>query len=217
MGIRYVVVPEGLAPAPFATQDLPAPPVVLATLSAQLDLEAVDVPAGLTVYRNEAFAPLRADVATDELPTDGGIAAAVGLDLTGSPVALPDADGYLQSTGPVDGGTTVYHAASDSDRWELKVDGTSVPATKVFGWSSAYDIPADGDASLRFHTPPLRYGLLLVQVVAWLWALRTLFRQRVAAVLPPVEPTPPPAHGRGAGASAATKAPDDDVEEGDAS
>ena len=57
MGVRYVVVPEGLAPEPFARPDLPVPPAVRATLEAQLDLEPVDVPAGLTVYRNEAFMP----------------------------------------------------------------------------------------------------------------------------------------------------------------
>ena len=42
--------------------DLPVPPAVTATLEAQLDLEPVDVPAGLTVYRNQAFMPLRAGV-----------------------------------------------------------------------------------------------------------------------------------------------------------
>ena len=64
MGIRYVVVVQRLAPAPFATRHLPAPRGFVATLDAQLDLEPLDVPAGLTVYRNHAAFPVRAAIAS---------------------------------------------------------------------------------------------------------------------------------------------------------
>ena len=57
MGVRYVVVTEQLAPAPFSDEPIPVPGPLAATLAGQLDLEPLDVPAGLTVYRNQAALP----------------------------------------------------------------------------------------------------------------------------------------------------------------
>src|SRR3546814_11098838 len=93
MGVRYIVVPERLAPAPFAVESLPIPRAYTATLAAQLDLVPLDVPAGLSVFRNEAFLPTRAAVPADvALPEGGGIAAAVDLEpgAAGEPVPAED-------------------------------------------------------------------------------------------------------------------------------
>src|SRR3546814_4838330 len=65
MGVRYIVVPARLAPAPFAVESLPIPSAKTATPAAQLDLVPLDVPAGLSVFRNEAF--LRSEEHTSEL------------------------------------------------------------------------------------------------------------------------------------------------------
>ena len=180
MGIRYVVVPERLAPAPFATDDLPVPAGVSATLDAQLDLEPLDLPAGLRVYRNQAVAPVRAAVQDPAaLPTEGGISAAAGLDLSDLPPALGDEDGHLSWSGPVSAGSTVYLSAAHSSRWEMRVDGDRAESTKPFGWATAFTVPSDGEARLRFATPALRYLLLALQVVAWLWEARTVARARL--------------------------------------
>ena len=188
MGVRYVVVPEQLAPAPFATGSLPAPGQLTATLAAQLDLEPLDEPAGLTVFRNEAFLPMRAALpASVEVPTGGGIAAALGLDLSTTPAVLPDEDGHLRWSGPVAADTTVLLSAAHSDRWELEVDGTAVDATKPFGWATGFEIVAGGQATLRYHTSPLRYGVLALQALAWLWVLRVLLRQRRSSATAPEE------------------------------
>jgi GT2 family glycosyltransferase len=180
MGVRYVIVPERLAPAPFATAELPLAHNLRATLDAQLDLEPLDVPAGLTVYRNRAFFPTRAAVASvDTPPEEGGIAGAVGLDLSAAPAILPDDAGHLRWSGPVEPGTTLLLSAAHSERWELVVDGQAVPQIKPFGWANGFSVPEAGSATLRFHTPALRYGALLLQVLAWLWLARTLLRWRV--------------------------------------
>ncbi len=179
MGVRYVVVPERLAPAPFATDPLPVPGRLTSTLAAQLDLEPLDVPAGLTVFRNQAFLPMRAAVpASADLPTTGGIAAALGLDLSDTPAVLPDVDGRLRWSGPVADDTTLLLSASSSDRWELDVDGSSIDAIKPFGWATGFAVGDGGDARLRFRTSPLRYGVLALQAVAWLWVIRVLVRLR---------------------------------------
>lgn len=180
MGVRYVVVPEQVAPEPFATARLPIPGGLAATLAAQLDLEPIDVPAGLTVYRNQAFFPPRAVVATAEAPPEaGGIAAAVDLDRSGLEGALPDERNNLHWTGPVAADTTVLLSAAHSTRWQLTVDGRRAARSKPFGWANGFAVPAAGDATLQFRNPPLRYVLLAVQAAAWLWVLRRVLRGRM--------------------------------------
>ena len=179
MGIGYVVVPERLAPAPFATEELPPPGDVVPTLIAQLDLEPLDVPAGLTVFRNQAFMPVRAELAEGtQLPEDGGIAAAAELDLSQVPRALSEQEGHLHWTGRVEEGSTVFLSASSSERWKLTVDGQDAARGKPFGWANSFEVPTSGEASLRFETSPLRYVLLGGQIVVWLWVLRALIRAR---------------------------------------
>jgi GT2 family glycosyltransferase len=191
MGVRYVVVPERLAPDPFATDPLPVPGDLSATLAAQLDLEPLDVPAGLTVFRNEAVLPMRAALPdSDEVPTEGGIAAALNLDLSSTPPALPDEDGHLRWSGPVEAGTTLLLSAAHSDRWELEVDGSRADLLKPFGWATGFEITDGGQATLRFHTAPLRYGVLALQALAWLWVLRFLVRQRLNPSGTTEEPAP---------------------------
>jgi len=180
MGVRYVVVPERLAPAPFATAALPVPGALPATLAAQLDLEPLDVPDGLIVFRNEAFLPVRAGLpAPAEVPTEGGVAAALGLDLSTTPAVLPDEDGHLRWSGPLEADTTMLLSAAHSKGWELEVDGEAVDIIKPFGWSTGFKVANGGAATLRFHTSTLRYGVLAGQTLAWLWVLRVLIRRRL--------------------------------------
>jgi hypothetical protein len=183
MGVRYVVVPERRAPAPFATVELPAPGRMRSVLDAQLDLEPVDVPAGLSVFRNEAFFATRASVPSDDAPpTGGGIAEASELDLSNATPVLEDEDGLQKWSGEVTDDSVVLYAAAHSESWELSVDGRDAEMSKPFGWSMAFDVPEGGEASLRFNTSPLRYAMLALQALAWLWALRTLVRIRLTPV-----------------------------------
>ena len=180
MGVRYVVVPKGLAPAPFSSAAIPVPEALSAALAAQLDLDPVDVPAGLAVYRNESFTPPLAGVpAAERLPEAGGMTAALSLDLSGLPSALPNHDGFLRWSGPVESGTSVFQSVSSSDRWVLEVNGRRMERTKPFGWAQAFTVRTDGDAVLHFRTSPLRYVLLALQSLAWLWVLRSLLRLRL--------------------------------------
>ncbi len=180
MGVRYVVVPQQLAPAPFADTPLPIPVDLAETLAAQLDLEPVDLPAGVLVYRNQASYPVRARISTDKAPPiDAGVVAAAAVDLSTLRAALPDSRGLLRWSGPVEAGSTVLFAAGHSNRWDLSVEGGEVTHTKPYGWANGYQVSDDGDATLRYRTSPVRYGLLALQVLGWLWVGRRLLRIRL--------------------------------------
>jgi GT2 family glycosyltransferase len=179
MAVRYVVVTEQLAPAPFADDPIPVPESLSATLAAQLDLEPLDAPAGLTVYRNQAAPPMRSSLPSSvELPTGGGGASGLTLDLSGATGVLPDEDGRLRWSGPLDGDATVLLSSSSSDRWALEVDGDDVARTKPFGWATGFEVEGSGEGTLRFRTPLVRYGAVAIQAIAWLWLLRVLARRR---------------------------------------
>lgn len=180
MGVRYVVVPERLAPAPFADDELPIPADLADTLDGQLDLEPVDVPAGVLVFRNQAFYPMRAQISTEKAPPrNAGVVAAAGVDLSGLGARLPNADGILKWSGPVVPGKTLLWSAAHSERWKLSVDGRTMAHTKPYGWANGFEVTAEGHATLQYTTSPLRYFLLLFQVVAWLWVGRRLLRSRL--------------------------------------
>ena len=188
MGVRYVVVPERLAPAPFATGRLPAPRHLSSVLAQQLDLEPLDVPAGLMVFRNQAAMPMRAAVpSSTAVPTGGGIASALGLDLSSVPAALPHQQGHLRWTGPVSADTRLLLSAAHDPGWELDVSGSPATAIKPFGWSTGFTVSHSGQATLRFRTSPLRYAMLALQAVLWLVAVRVVIRRR------PARPAPVPA------------------------
>ncbi len=180
MGVRYIIVPQQLAPAPFATKRLPIPADLADTLDAQLDLEPLDLPAGLTAYRNQAFYPGRAVVPSAAAPpSGGGVTDAAGVDLSGLGVALPDRHGQLHWSGPVDADTTVLFAAAHSDRWTLSVDGQEAKRIKPYGWANGFEVAQGGTATLSFATSSLRYVMLAAQVLAWAWLARRLMRQRL--------------------------------------
>ncbi len=206
MGIRYVVVAQRLAPAPFATESRPAPRGFVATLDAQLDLEPLDVPAGLTVYRNQAAFPMLAALPADPPPPiDGSVSDASHTDLSSAVAVLTDEVGHLSWEGEVPSNSEVLIAEAHSDRWQLEVGGRALPDSKTFGFATGYSVEEGGTASFRYRTTPIRYGLLLVQALAWLWALRTVVRIRLAPGLPAAATARLPAFGGPAGG-------DDDVD-----
>jgi len=180
MGVRYIVVPARLAPAPFAPDAGQTPEELVAVLESQLDLDSLDVPAGLHVYRNTAAAPMRAVLGDGaEIPTSGGIVGAAEAGLAAADPALPERDGRRTWSGALPDGSVVYLASGHSDGWSLSVDGETAEHLKAFGWANAFVVPEGGQATLRYETSPLRYLVLALQALAWLAALRTLLRARV--------------------------------------
>ena len=187
MAIRYIVVPDASAPRPLGGVRRPAPATVVDTLGDQLDLAALPVNPAYTVYRNEAALPTPALVPAG---AGDGLAFDVGVDdLEGAEPVLATREGPTRWTDDVPAGARVLHSAAADDGWELTVGGEGSPRQKLFGWAQGFEPEASGDAVLRYDTDPLRYGVLALQLVLWLlalrWARRVRRRDDVVPTLPP--------------------------------
>lgn len=190
MAVQYIAVPQRLAPSSFAAVWHPAPQDLLDGLAEQLDLERVQVDPALVVYRNLAFLPARASVAT---PDTGEVPAPEPATTTAEEVALAnpgearptlgDEVGFADDRGELDGEVVLLHSVAASDRWSLQVDGVAVERTAAFGWANQFVVTAPGSAELRYETPWVRDLVLVVQLLLWLAALLVVVATRRRAVV----------------------------------
>jgi hypothetical protein len=128
--------------------------------------------ATLAVYENTAWGPARAllpDVAATDVPDELG----AGADLAGVQPVLTGG-GPVRFSGEVAGAGTALLAESPSSRWSLEVDGQGADRADAYGVGNAFDVERPGPGRLRFNTPFLRYGLVLIQVVLWVGLVRFL-------------------------------------------
>jgi hypothetical protein len=101
------------------------------------------------------------------------------VDVSSAPAVLTDRDGYATWTGDVPDDARVLLGSASSSRWQLEVDGEVADRSKAFGWANAFDPAAGRHGRLGFQTPATRYGLVAVQVLLWLAAIRALLRMRL--------------------------------------
>jgi len=179
MGVQYVAVPQRTSTS-LAARPGPATPALLDMLGNQLDLARVELPAGITVYRNIAWGPVTARLPREVVLAQGGPALADRAipALAGAPDAVPDRSGFGTSAGVLPGPATVYVGSMASNRWELRVNGALQPRHDALGWSNQFAVDATGQATLHFQTSRVRYlwlagiALLWVAVAWYLWQTR---------------------------------------------
>jgi len=226
MGVQYVAVPRALARASGvertdgASGGLGWPAVASAdavdglieVLDGQLDLEQIAVDDALALYRNVAFAPVRATGIGPSALDETSAAAMQHVDLSAASPVLVDADGDGRTArGPVPAGDTVVQASSASDRWVLEVDGRRAERTDAYGWANAFPTPGGSDggkAVLGYRTPLVRHVLVAVQGALGLLALLVAVRMRFASGAP----SSPPSRPDGADASTADDRSDGEQE-----
>ena len=184
MGVRYVVVPERLAPKPFAEEEFPLDPAVREALASQLDLVQINVNPAVTVYENAAWIPTRAllpssdagDMGAEAVEPRAALAASAATDFGDATPALGDERGPTTFRGGVDGDGELYLASGPSDGWTLEVEGEVAERRTVFGWANAFDLPRSGTATLSYDTPLTRYLLIAVQAGLWVFVLSRVRR-----------------------------------------
>jgi len=180
MAIRFVVVPVAPAPDPYARSRASVPQDLLSVLDAQLDLESITVNPGVRVYRNSAWTSGIALLPSEtELP-DGGpsLRDRTSFELQRSSAVLTESSGFAEAKGELAQAGQVYLAAAGDD-WTLSVDGSTVPRSSAFGWSSTFEVPSAGAANLSFTTPVTRWLMLAGQVLVWIALILYLLRVRV--------------------------------------
>ncbi|HEX6597648.1 MAG TPA: hypothetical protein VF045_11970, partial [Acidimicrobiales bacterium] len=180
MAVRYIVVPVELTTGLEEVGRYPVPPDLARALVSQIDLRLLPSDPGMTVYENTAWGPGRAALPerlTGPVPTSLGS----GVDLGGGTPVLADG-GPVRFTGTVPPNSTVLVAEAPSSRWALTVEGESADRQRGYGVANVFRASEGGSARLRYRTPILRYGLILVQVGLWAMALRSLLRLRRRAL-----------------------------------
>jgi hypothetical protein len=162
MGIRYVVVSDQLAPAPFGGIARPADPVLEDLLSGQLDLEEVNVNPALRVYRNVAWIPEATGLGSQSAVEDP-----MALDASQVGPALPST-GVNGFGGDLPAAAAVHLANSYSSQWKLTVDGAEAASAPGFGWAQRFTPEQPGAVSVNYTVPGGRVAMALLQVVLWL-------------------------------------------------
>ncbi len=169
MGIRYIVVPERLAPAPHGSLLRPAPSGLTAMLGDQLDLQRVELNPGVVVYRNAAWVPVRSSLPVGTT-TAGTTSFQDAVIVAFDDVVPIFGQGRTSSTAVVPDGREVYVAAG-GDGWEVSVDGRRALETQAFGWARAFSIDAPSGevtAELGYAAPFTVRLQVLAQLLGWL-------------------------------------------------
>lgn len=158
MGIRYIVIVERSAPAPFDTEPRLAPEPLLSALSGQLDIRGIStVNRAMKVYVNDAFFPVRSS----------GLVVDPASPRPDAPVLLTK-DGATTFKGRVESEEVVFVANAPSSGWELEVGGVKAPKQTAFGWANSFQPESGGDAVLSFNGSPVWLLARLGQLAGWL-------------------------------------------------
>lgn len=178
MGIRYIVVVERNAPAPFGEREHLVPESVAQGLREQLDFERVEVREGMTVFRNTSWLPIAAQLAegsssrSTRLVDVAAQAARIGsLELAQWSTSGLVPDSPTRWEGLVPAGREVHVAAVSSGNWRLDDDTGTAVRTTGYGWANAFRPPAGGPVVLTYNTPLLHRLALLGQVALWVLAI----------------------------------------------
>ncbi|GAC1517711.1 MAG: hypothetical protein NVS1B12_05230 [Acidimicrobiales bacterium] len=181
MGIRYVAVVEHANPLERGPRHArPIPMDLHDGLESQLDMGRVDRSDALTVYENDAWAPIRI-----RLP-DGATAAAQSGDLRsartatlhGAPPVLPDGRGPTSFRGPVAAGSAIEVAEAPSSRWTLTAGGQRATRQSGFGVANLFTSDGGGPGVLRYRTPVAWRLAQAAEAVAWVLAVAVVVRGR---------------------------------------
>ena len=178
LGVRYVLLPQQVAPEPFARSRLPSPDRVLSALSGQLDLQRrAGVNAGIVVYENRAAAVTTTRLSLTRAEFD---AAAFGLSLAdlGGRAALIDDVEVVAQRGPLADDSVLLASFDPSTRWQLEVDGRRVPSERYGDGTTVFAVDEGGAAILSYRTRLLDRVGVVAQMVVWILVGLFLIRQR---------------------------------------
>jgi GT2 family glycosyltransferase len=181
LAIRYVVVLDRLAPAPFSLDGREVPSSIAEAFGRQLDLRRlVGVNTAMEIYVNTEWTSVRA-AATEGFDDDRDTLADLARDpLTGTVGVLAGRGDRL--TGLLPEGTELYLAQTHDTRWRLVVDGDRTGRRRSLEWATAFLPDRAGQAVLSYDTPLWRQGAMVLQLLAFALAFGSSLRRRIGAL-----------------------------------
>ncbi|MEO6988228.1 MAG: hypothetical protein ABI239_06230, partial [Aquihabitans sp.] len=175
MGVRYLVLPEQVAPSTMVGS-VAVPADLRDALGQQLDLREIPIREGITIYENTAWTSMRSVLPEREGAQDD-YTDAIRHDLTGSTPVLEERFGAVGARGTVDAKGDLLFASTSDPGWHLDIDGVPVGRSTTYGWANQFAATRTGPAALNFTTP-LAHTLAGLGQVA-LWVLVIVFRRRI--------------------------------------
>jgi hypothetical protein len=178
LGIRYIVVLDRLAPAPFSSSGREVAPLVAEAFARQLDLRRVEgINTAMALYVNTEWTSVRAAASAGFDDGRDDIADLASVPLVGTVGVLSGRDTDL--TGVIPDGTEIYLAQSQDTGWRLRVEGDRTGRRRSLGWATAFLPDVGGEASLTYDTPFWRQAAMLVQGLALVFAFGVSTRRLV--------------------------------------
>jgi hypothetical protein len=175
MAVRYLVLPRQLSAGDRRGDQRPPPAALTGALQSQLDLRLLPSDPAAVVYENTAWGPGRALRPIDDAAAGG--TASSGADLRGGRAVL-SGTGPVQFAGDLPSGGRVLVSEAPSSRWRLAVEGQEAPHETAYGVANAYTVAEAGSGVLRYRTPLWRYAAILLQLLLWAVAVRTVLQLR---------------------------------------
>jgi hypothetical protein len=181
MAVRYIVVVDRAAPSGKAASLGGIAPSVTAALAAQLDLKLLESDGHMLLYENAAWGPGRARLRPKDKP-----AAVNPGDIADATPVLVKERSRLEFAGTLKRGDRIHFSASASERWHLRVAGDKASHRRELVWANGYVVSKTGAATLSYSTPLFRRVVVVVELLLWVLAVRTLIaharrRRRAAA------------------------------------
>ena len=168
LGVRYVVVLERLAPAPFSVEAdaVPVPTILSDTMAAQLDLRRLEgINSALVVYANTEWISVRAAAPAGFDDGRDSIVDLERLPITGTAGVLAGSGDKLQ--GQVPDGAEILVSQTYDTRWRLEVQGAPTARRRSLGWATVFLPDQGGSATLTYDTPWWRRAVIVVQLAGF--------------------------------------------------
>jgi len=178
LGVRYIVVLDRLAPAPFSTEGTPVDPVIAEAFARQLDLQRIEgINTAMSLYVNTEWTSVRAAGSAGFDDGRDAISDLAGAPITGTVGVLSGRDTEL--SGLIPEGTEIYLGQTHDTGWKLRVEGDRVGRRRSLGWADVFLPDGSGEATLDYDTPIWRQSAMALQLVALMAALGLWIRHLI--------------------------------------
>jgi len=166
-GIRYVVVVEANAPAPFSTIERPVDAAILDRLTEQLDLVRREVRPGASIYENLAYVPTVTAFAPGALISEPAGSIPDEFSLALREATLRTYRGRAEIS-------EIYVASPVTGNWSMNVDGSPVVRQRIFDWAQLFTVDRAGTAELVHSNDRLLWFAGIGQLVGWIATITVL-------------------------------------------